>query len=65
MSSVSSLNSFDTGLTEKQMESYMMRANYSFKDKYLLTASIRWDGASQLADGNKWSSFLLGFRLAY
>lgn len=66
MGSVSSLNSFDTGLTEQQMESYMMRANYSLKDKYLLTASIRWDGASQLADGNKWSSFpslALGWRL--
>ncbi|SHE58913.1 TonB-linked outer membrane protein, SusC/RagA family [Bacteroides luti] len=66
MSSVSSLNSFGTGLTESQMESYMMRANYSFKDRYLLTASIRWDGASRLADGNKWSSFpslALGWRI--
>ena len=27
------------------------------KDKYLLTASMRWDGASQLAPGHKWASF--------
>ncbi|WP_455667070.1 SusC/RagA family TonB-linked outer membrane protein [Phocaeicola sp.] len=52
-----SLNSFGTGLTETQMASYMVRVNYGFKDKYLLTASMRWDGASQLAPGHKWSSF--------
>lgn len=64
--SAGSLSSFGTGLTEKQMESYMMRANYSFKDKYLLTASIRWDGASQLAPNHKWASFpslALGWRI--
>lgn len=57
ISSAGSLSSFETGLTETQMESYMIRANYGFMDKYLLTASIRWDGASQLADGNKWATF--------
>ena len=35
----------------------MVRVNYGFKDKYLLTASMRWDGASQLAPGHKWASF--------
>ncbi len=66
MSSLGSISSFGSGLTEKQMTSYMIRANYSFKDKYLLTASTRWDGASQLADGNKWAnfnSFALGWRI--
>lgn len=48
---------FGTGLTEKQMTSYMVRLNYGFMDKYLLTASVRWDGASQLAEGNKWATF--------
>ncbi|MDL2305830.1 TonB-dependent receptor [Bacteroides sp. OttesenSCG-928-D19] len=60
------LSAFGTGLTEKQMASYMIRGNYSYKDKYLLTASIRWDGASQLAAGNKWASFpsmALGWRI--
>lgn len=57
LGSAGTLKSFDTGLTEKQMVSYMARVNYGFMDKYLLTASIRWDGASQLADGHKWSSF--------
>lgn len=60
------LSSFGTGLRDKQMVSYMARANYSFRDKYLLTASMRWDGASQLAEGNKWASFpslALGWRI--
>ena len=51
------LSGFGTGLTETQMTSYMARVNYGYKDKYLLTASMRWDGASQLAPGNKWASF--------
>lgn len=66
MGSGGSVGSFGSGLTEKQLASYMMRANYGFRDKYLLTASIRWDGASQLADGNKWASFpsmALGWRI--
>ena len=37
--------------------SYAVRLNYSWKDKYLLTVSNRWDGASVLAPGHKWSSF--------
>ena len=43
-----------TGLTERQLESYMVRLNYGFNDRYLLTVSGRWDGASQLAEGHKW-----------
>lgn len=46
-----------TSMTETQLASYMIRANYGFADKYLLTVSGRWDGASQLADGNKWDFF--------
>ena len=55
--SAGSLSGFGTGLTETQMTSYMIRANYGYQDKYLLTASMRWDGASQLAEGHKWASF--------
>ena len=46
-----------SGLTERQLESYMIRLNYGFNERYLLTVSGRWDGASQLADGNKWDFF--------
>ena len=37
--------------------SYMGRVNYSFDDKYLLTLTLRADGSSRLAEGNKWHSF--------
>ncbi len=39
------------------LSSYAVRLNYAFKDKYLLTASNRWDGSSVLSANNKWSSF--------
>ena len=42
LASAGTLGSFGTGLTETQMTSYMIRANYGFMDKYLLTASMRW-----------------------
>lgn len=46
-----------SGLVERQLESYMIRLNYGFNERYMLTVSGRWDGASQLADGNKWDFF--------
>ncbi|WP_434036510.1 SusC/RagA family TonB-linked outer membrane protein [Formosa sp. 4Alg 33] len=49
--------SFGSGLTERQLSSYMARFNYGYDDRYLLTFSGRWDGASQLSEGNKWDFF--------
>ncbi|CDD82700.1 tonB-linked outer membrane protein SusC/RagA family [Bacteroides sp. CAG:462] len=63
---VALLDEWNSGLTEKQLLSYMYRVNYDYADKYLLTVSGRWDGASQLAEGNKWAFFpslALGWRL--
>lgn len=45
------------GYTRETILSYAVRLNYSFLDKYLVTVSNRWDGASVLAEGNKWASF--------
>lgn len=42
---------------ERALSSYMFRANYSFDDRYLLTANFRVDGATQFADNNKWGYF--------
>src|SRR5690606_14880275 len=39
LNSVSELDGFGTNLIETQLLSYMGRVNYSFNDKYLLTAS--------------------------
>lgn len=55
-----------TGISENSLTSYMVRLNYSFKDRYLLTMSGRWDGASVLAEGNKWDFFpsaAIGWRI--
>lgn len=40
-----------------RLTSYMARANYSFKDKYVLTLTGRVDGSSRLAEGHKFSFF--------
>jgi TonB-linked SusC/RagA family outer membrane protein len=37
--------------------SYFGRLNYSFKDKYLLTASVRADGSSKFSGNNQWGYF--------
>ncbi|WP_298358667.1 TonB-dependent receptor [Runella sp.] len=51
------ITSFGSSLVERSLSSFMGRANYTFNDKYLLTVTGRSDGASQLADGNKWAFF--------
>jgi TonB-linked SusC/RagA family outer membrane protein len=37
--------------------SYFGRLNYSYKGKYLFTATVRTDGASVFAANNKWGTF--------
>ena len=51
------ITSYATNFSEYQLLSYMGRVNYSYKGKYLFQASMRWDGSSRLAPGNKWASF--------
>ncbi len=41
----------------ERMNSFFARATYSWKEKYLLTASIRGDGSSRFARGNRWGWF--------
>jgi TonB-linked SusC/RagA family outer membrane protein len=46
-----------TSYRRSALLSYMGRLNYSLLDRYLLTATGRWDGASVLAPGHKWEFF--------
>lgn len=46
-----------SSLTESAMLSYFARINYKLMDRYLLTATIRADGSSVLAEGNQWGYF--------
>ena len=60
------LKSKGSNFRKTTLTSYMARANYSYADKYLLTLSGRWDGASQLAEGHKWDFFpsaAIGWRM--
>ncbi len=44
-------------ITENFLVSFFGRANYSYKERYLLTATARYDGSSRFAEGNKWGFF--------
>lgn len=37
--------------------SFYARLNYAFRDKYLLTATIRRDGSSRFSPSNRWGNF--------
>ncbi|SHG40530.1 TonB-linked outer membrane protein, SusC/RagA family [Chryseolinea serpens] len=43
--------------TKRVINSFLGRVNYSFADKYLLTASYRADGSSVFGANNKWGYF--------
>ena len=40
-----------------ELLSFFGRLNYSYKDKYMLTAIVRTDGSSNFAKGNRWGVF--------
>lgn len=50
----------ESAYTQTQKMSYALRFNYSYKGRYLLTFSNRWDGVSFFAKGKKWDSFPAG-----
>ena len=43
--------------TEWALLSYMARVNYSYEDRYLLTATIRRDGSSRFGKKHRWGTF--------
>jgi len=52
---------------QNELQSFFGRATYSFKDKYLLTATVRADGSSKFGSNNKYGifpSFSAGWRLS-
>lgn len=53
--------------TPNELQSFFSRVNYAFKDKYLVTATVRVDGSSKFGANNKYGvfpSFSLGWRLS-
>lgn len=57
MGSAESYSNITTSYNKATMLSYAMRLNYGFADRYLLTASVRWDGSSKFTEGNQWGAF--------
>lgn len=49
-----------SGETEEVLISYFNRLNYSFKDRYLLSFTMRADGSSKFAEDNRWGYFPAG-----
>ena len=45
---------------KSSLASFFGRVNYSLADKYLLTVTLRADGSSRFAKGNKWGYFPSG-----
>lgn len=58
--SLASNQTSDGWYEKSDMLSYMGRLNYNFKEKYLLTLTLRSDGSSRLAEGSKWQTFPSG-----
>jgi len=42
---------------DSKLVSFFSRANYGYAGRYYLTAVVRRDGSSRLAEGHKWSTF--------
>ena len=46
--------------TESKIASFYGRLNYNYDNRYFLTVTGRYDGASQFSEGNQWSFFPSG-----
>ncbi|SFQ38392.1 SusC/RagA family TonB-linked outer membrane protein [Parafilimonas terrae] len=57
---LSNITALSSDYVQNTLQSYMGRINYTYDDKYIVTLTGRGDGASQLANGNKWAFFPSG-----
>ena len=53
-------NKTQSKYTKTSLMSYLARLNYNYKGKYYVTASMRYDGSSKLAEGHKWGGLFAG-----
>ncbi|MDB5022398.1 MAG: TonB-dependent receptor [Mucilaginibacter sp.] len=51
------IKTIGSSFNDRVVNSYLGRINYSYADKYLLTASYRADGSSVFGKNNKWGYF--------
>ena len=53
-------NVHSNGYSRSKLLSFFGRANYTYMDKYLITATMRADGSSKFGANNKWAYFPSG-----
>ena len=51
------VNGLGGSTTNKTIESYFLRANYNFDNKYYISASVRTDGSSVFSTDARWGTF--------
>ena len=51
------LTNTSNSFRESSMVSYALRANYVYDERYMLTATVRWDGSSKFEKDNRWGCF--------
>ncbi|MCW0481545.1 TonB-dependent receptor [Gaoshiqia sediminis] len=54
---VTATNPANGGYTQSGLISYMGRVMYEYGDKYMLSATVRTDASSRLAEGHKWHTY--------
>ena len=63
----SSANNSGNNIPGEGLQSYFVRGNYAFDNKYLLTVTMRADGSSKFAQGKRWGyfpAFSTGWRIS-
>jgi TonB-linked SusC/RagA family outer membrane protein len=65
INAASLIRSYGEDIQKWSLISYLARVNYSYKDKYLLTATVRTDGSSRFGGNQRYGTFpsaALGWR---
>ncbi|MBS1521955.1 MAG: TonB-dependent receptor [Bacteroidetes bacterium] len=63
----SSASNNGNNYADQGLQSYFVRGNYAYDDKYLLTVTMRADGSSKFAPDKRWGyfpAFSLGWRIS-
>ena len=58
--SIPTINGVTSFYYTEALESFIGRLTYAYQGKYLFSASVRTDGSSKFADGQKWGTFPAG-----
>jgi outer membrane receptor protein involved in Fe transport len=67
LGSAGTINTPSTNYTQWVMKSFLGRFNYSYKGRYIITASMRADGSSRYSSQNRWGyfpSFAIAWRIS-